>query len=84
MACDVTSLPFKAHAKYGTWSIDFDFHNLMLSKVIKTSKNTYMCIQRCEQWGRTPPPPLYFNNIEYKSLITPLYAFLALEYKYFV
>ena len=25
MSCEVTLLPFQAHASYGTWSIDFDF-----------------------------------------------------------
>ena len=25
MSCDVAALPFKVHANYGTWSIDFDF-----------------------------------------------------------
>ena len=23
MSCEVAALPFQAHAKYGTWSIDF-------------------------------------------------------------
>ena len=34
MSCDVASLPFQAHANYGTWSIDFGSN---------TEKNINLC-----------------------------------------
>ena len=32
MSCEVAVLPFKAHANYGTWSIDFDSYWLKYDK----------------------------------------------------
>ena len=34
MLCEVAALPFKAHANYGTWSINFDIHNLNPSDIV--------------------------------------------------
>ena len=33
MLCDVTAFLFRAHANYGTWSIDFDIDNYIFPKV---------------------------------------------------
>ena len=44
MQCDVAALPFQAHAKYGTWSIDFACGYLTL--VICTDNDIEWCALR--------------------------------------
>ena len=42
MSCDVAALPFQAHAKYGTWSIDFA-QNLYIINTIHNIKFIHIC-----------------------------------------
>ena len=35
MSCEVASLPFQAHANYGTWSIDFASNKYLLHSGVK-------------------------------------------------